>query len=71
VVVAAAAAFKQNGKTPIKLTGYTDTSGSARSNLALSKAPAETVRSTLVQLGVPRPTLASHGNASRSARADS
>lgn len=53
VVAAAAAAFQQNGRTQIKLTGYTDTSGSSRYNLALSRARAETVRRTLIALGVP------------------
>ena len=53
VVAAAAAAFQQNGKTELKLTGYTDTSGAARYNLALSRARAETVRRALVALGVP------------------
>ncbi|HEV2265213.1 MAG TPA: OmpA family protein [Stellaceae bacterium] len=53
VVAAAAAAFQQNGKTELKLTGYTDTSGSPRYNLALSKARAETVRGALITLGVP------------------
>ncbi|HKR20223.1 MAG TPA: OmpA family protein [Stellaceae bacterium] len=53
VVAAAAAAFQQNGKTELKLTGHTDTSGSSRYNLALSKARAETVRSALIALGVP------------------
>ena len=53
VVAAAATAFQQNAKTQIKLTGHTDTSGSARYNLGLSKARAETVRNALVKLGVP------------------
>jgi len=53
VVAAAAAAFQQNGRTQIKLTGYTDTSGTSRYNLALSRARAETVRRTLIALGVP------------------
>lgn len=53
VVAAAAAAFQQNGRTQIKLTGYTDTSGASRYNLALSRARAETVRRTLIALGVP------------------
>ncbi|HYL33547.1 MAG TPA: OmpA family protein [Stellaceae bacterium] len=53
VVAAAAAAFQQNTKTQIKLTGYTDTSGAAHYNLALSKARADAVRNALVKLGVP------------------
>lgn len=53
VVAAAASAFQQNAKTQIKLTGYTDTSGAAHYNLALSKARADAVRNALVKLGVP------------------
>ena len=53
VVAQAAAAFQQNAKTQITLTGYTDTSGSTGRNLALSQARADTVRDALVHLGVP------------------
>ncbi|MGH7012626.1 MAG: OmpA family protein [Stellaceae bacterium] len=53
VVASAAAAFQQNAKSQIKLTGYTDTSGAASYNLTLSHARAETVRRILVKLGVP------------------
>ncbi|MDE2228901.1 MAG: outer membrane beta-barrel protein [Alphaproteobacteria bacterium] len=53
VVAQAASAFQQNGKAEIKLTGYTDTAGSPRHNLALSRVRAVAVRDELVRLGVP------------------
>jgi outer membrane protein OmpA-like peptidoglycan-associated protein len=53
VVSQAATAFQQNAKTQIRVTGYTDASGSARYNLALSRRRADAVRADLVRLGVP------------------
>ncbi|MDE2165773.1 MAG: OmpA family protein [Alphaproteobacteria bacterium] len=53
VVAQAAVAFQQNAKTELRLTGYTDTSGSARYNVALSRRRAEAVRAELIRLGVP------------------
>lgn len=53
VVAQAATAFQQNAKTEIRLTGFTDTSGRAGYNLALSRRRAEAVRAELVHLGVP------------------
>ncbi len=53
VVAQAATAFRQNTRSRIKLTGYTDTSGSQSYNLALSRARAYAVRDEMVRLGVP------------------
>ena len=48
----AADAFKQGGSPRIDLTGYTDTSGSVKYNLGLSRRRADAVRNRLLKLGV-------------------
>jgi len=47
--------------TQIRVNGYTDTSGSARYNQALSVRRAEAVAAELVRLGVPRSAIAIRG----------
>lgn len=58
VVDAAVTAFKQTNATRIELAGFTDTSGSASYNEALSRHRAETVRDYLVAHGVPLSEMA-------------
>lgn len=53
IVEAAATAFKQDSKSPIRLTGYTDLAGTQHYNLELSRRRAEVVRDYLVSQGVP------------------
>jgi OmpA-OmpF porin, OOP family len=53
VLDAAAAAFKSNRPIRIELTGYTDTSGPEKYNMALSRRRAVTVRNYLTRAGVP------------------
>jgi len=57
--------FKRNNATHITIAGYTDTVGSARTNEALSRRRAETVRDYLVARGVPLNEMAVnwHGEA--------
>ncbi|HVA15810.1 MAG TPA: OmpA family protein, partial [Stellaceae bacterium] len=52
VVDAAAEAFK-SGKSGIAIAGYTDLSGTAQYNMALSHRRADTVKAALVRDGVP------------------
>jgi len=54
----AVATFKRNNATHIAIAGYTDTVGSARTNEALSRRRAETVRDYLVSHGVPLSEMA-------------
>lgn len=63
VADAAVAAFKQSNASQIEVAGFTDTSGSARYDEALSRRRAETVRDYLVAHGVPlsEMTVAWHG----------
>jgi outer membrane protein OmpA-like peptidoglycan-associated protein len=56
VVDAAADAFKK-GKSDIAIAGYTDLSGSAQYNLALSHRRADAVQAALVKDGVPAPAI--------------
>lgn len=53
VVQDAAASYKETGSARISVAGYTDLSGTQKYNLALSKRRADTVRTALVQQGVP------------------
>ncbi len=54
----AIAAFQQTNATHIELAGFTDTSGSVRSDEALSRRRAETVRDYLVAHGIPLSDMA-------------
>jgi OOP family OmpA-OmpF porin len=54
----AVAAFKRGNATHIAIAGFTDTVGSARTNEALSRRRAETVRDYLVSHGVPLSEMA-------------
>ncbi len=53
VVSQAADEYRRTGAARVAVNGYTDLSGSASYNLALSQRRAETVERELVRLGVP------------------
>lgn len=53
IVDAAAAAYKSGGRANISVSGYTDRSGTATYNMALSKRRADTVQAALIRDGVP------------------
>lgn len=61
IVADAAAKAKEMGATSIKVTGFTDRSGPADYNLALSVRRAEAVRAELVRLGIPAANIAIEG----------
>jgi len=63
VVAAAAAAYKGGNGAKIQASGYTDLSGTASYNMALSERRADAVRDLLIADGVPRDAidLAWHG----------
>jgi OmpA-OmpF porin, OOP family len=54
----AVAAFKSSKATHVAIAGFTDTTGGARANEALSRRRAETVRDYLVAHGVPLSEMA-------------
>jgi OmpA-OmpF porin, OOP family len=54
----AVAAFKSSKATHVAIAGFTDTTGGARANEALSRRRAETVRDYLVAHGVPLSDMA-------------
>ena len=61
VVTEAAQAYQQTGAAQIEVIGYTDTTGSAEYNLALSQRRAETVADELIRQGVPATDIATIG----------
>ncbi len=58
IIRSAADTFKRTGAVNIKVDGYTDLSGTAKYNLALSKRRADAVRAELVKDGVPNNAVA-------------
>lgn len=60
-VVKAADILKSNPTVIVRIEGHTDSTGSAQSNLELSRARATTVLNSLVALGVARERLSSAG----------
>ena len=61
VVAHVADVLAANPLIKVRIEGHTDTNGTPESNLVLSQARAETVRSTLVSLGVPADRLTAVG----------
>ena len=61
MVTEAAQAYQQTGAAQIEVIGYTDTTGSAEYNLALSQRRAETVADELIRQGVPATDIATIG----------
>ncbi len=61
IIADAAANIPKVQHTRIEVNGYTDTSGSAKYNMALSIRRAQTVAAELVRLGVPKDTIAIQG----------
>ena len=53
----AASAYKTRGSARVTATGHTDTSGPEAYNMALSLRRANTVKTALVQQGVPAPAI--------------
>lgn len=60
-VAKAAEILQQNPSVIVRIEGHTDSTGSAQSNLDLSRARAATVLNSLVALGVARDRLSSTG----------
>jgi len=56
------AAIKQIGMPKVEVIGHTDSSGNRQANIALSLARANTVRSYLIQKGVPADNLTAVGS---------
>ena len=61
ILKAAADTFKAGGVVTVQITGYTDTSGSARYNQRLSVRRAMNVRHILARMGVPWAAMAVAG----------
>ena len=61
ILAQAAAVYKAGGIATVQVTGYADTSGSARHNLRLSKRRAYHVARILTRLGVPWNAMAISG----------
>ncbi len=61
IIRTAAEASRHTQFTQIRVNGYTDTSGTARVNQALSLSRAQRVAAELVRDGVPRNAIAIHG----------
>ena len=61
IVADAAARIKSSGAKSVKVTGFTDRSGTPQYNLKLSVRRAETVRAELVRLGIPAASIAIEG----------
>jgi outer membrane protein OmpA-like peptidoglycan-associated protein len=53
IILEAASAAKTGASTNIALTGYTDSTGSAKYNMALSLRRASAVKASLIRLGTP------------------
>ena len=71
VLQQAAAVYRAGGVVTVQVTGYTDTSGSARYNLRLSARRAKHVAYILVRMGVPWQAIADRGRRrEQSRRAD-
>jgi outer membrane protein OmpA-like peptidoglycan-associated protein len=60
-VAEAAAILRDNPTARVRIEGHTDSNGGGESNLALSRARAQTVLTTLVSLGIAADRLASDG----------
>jgi outer membrane protein OmpA-like peptidoglycan-associated protein len=58
VLKAAADAFKANKDVTLAVTGYTDTVGSSRFNILLSRKRADSVRKALNAMGIPTSDMA-------------
>lgn len=61
VIKHAAAAYRAGAPVAVRVTGYTDTSGSARYNQRLSERRAVHVARVLVKMGVPKNQIAVAG----------
>jgi OmpA-OmpF porin, OOP family len=61
ILKAAADTFKAGGIVTVQITGYTDTSGSARYNQRLSVRRAMNVQHILARMGVPMAAMAVSG----------
>jgi OmpA family len=61
IIAQAAQDYLQGGRPRIDVTGHTDTSGSAASNLKLSERRAEAVAAELVRNGVPATSIVTVG----------
>jgi outer membrane protein OmpA-like peptidoglycan-associated protein len=61
VVQNVAAILKANPTVRVRIEGHTDSTGTPQNNLALSQARAETVRATLVQLGIAPDRMSTAG----------
>ncbi len=55
-------AIKQIGTPKVQVIGHTDSSGSRQANVALSRGRANTVRSYLIEKGIPGETLTAIGS---------
>ena len=55
-------AIKQIGTPKVQLIGHTDSQGNRQANVALSLARANTVRTYLIEKGIPAESLSSSGS---------
>jgi outer membrane protein OmpA-like peptidoglycan-associated protein len=61
IIADATAAAKQANAKSVKITGHTDTSGSAAYNLRLSERRAQAVAAQMIKLGIPATSIATVG----------